>query len=169
MFSTNFTKLTNFSKMLLNFTIPNLPSFVSLFSQQFRSLVGHQFTFPAPLEHETRRGRRKSDRGEEEEERRGRRRSMRGEEEQPRSISRLGSLPLAGSNSALSSVLHIHVSLTSDISLLPFSVIIITTSLRCPIPFLFLSLRHKTSPQAKRHKSSLHVTPLHFFSLLCLF
>ena len=57
-----------------------------------------------------RRGRRKSDRGEEDEERRGRRRSMRGEEEQPRSISRLGSLPLAGSNSALSSVLHIHVS-----------------------------------------------------------
>ena len=116
---------------------------MSLFSQQFRSLVGHQFTFPAPLEHETRRGRRKSDRGEEEEERRGRRRSMRGEEEQPRSISRLGSLPLAGSNSALSSVLHIHVSLTSDISLFPFSVIIITTSLRCPILFLFLSLRHQ--------------------------
>ena len=27
----------------------------------------------------------------------------------------------------------------------------------------------KTSPQAKRHKSSLHVTSLHFFSLLCLF
>ena len=27
----------------------------------------------------------------------------------------------------------------------------------------------KTSPQAKRHKSSLHVTSLHFFSVLCLF
>ena len=27
----------------------------------------------------------------------------------------------------------------------------------------------KTSPQAKRHKSSLHVISLHFFSLLCLF
>ena len=81
-------------------------------NSQLRSLVGHQFTFPTPLEHEMRRGRRKSDRGEEEEERRGRRRSMRGEEDQPRSISRLGSLPLAGSNSALSSVLHIHVSYT---------------------------------------------------------
>ena len=72
--------------------------------------VGHQLTFTTLLEHEMRRGRRKSERGEEDEERRGRRRSMRGEEEQPRSISRLGSLPLAGSNSALSSVLHIHVS-----------------------------------------------------------
>ena len=85
-------------------------SLLILINSQFRSLVGHQFTFPTPLEHDQRRGRRKSERGEDEEEVRGRRRSMRGEEEQPRSISRLGSLPLAGSNSALSSVLHIHVS-----------------------------------------------------------
>ena len=102
-------------------------------NSQLRSLVGHQFTFPTPLEHEMRRGRRKSDRGEEEEERRGRRRSMRGEEDQPRSISRLGSLPLAGSNSALSSVLHIHVSYTV------YPKIIIITSLKGKLGEIFLS------------------------------
>ena len=46
-----------------------------------------------------RRGRMKSDRGEDDEERRGRRRSMRGEEEHPRSM--LSLLPLAGSESVL--------------------------------------------------------------------
>ena len=61
--------------------------------------VGHQLTFTTLLEHEMRRGRRKSERGEEDEERRGRRRSMRGEEEQPRSM--LSSKPLAGSESVL--------------------------------------------------------------------
>ena len=63
--------------------------------------VGHQLTFTTLLEHEMRRGRRKSERGEEDEERRGRRRSMRGEEEHPRSISMLSLLPLAGSESVL--------------------------------------------------------------------
>ena len=48
-----------------------------------------------------RRGRMKSDRGEDDEERRGRRRSMRGEEEHPRSISMLSLLPLAGFESVL--------------------------------------------------------------------
>ena len=32
--------------------------------------------------------------------------------------------------------------------------------------FLFLAQQWKTSPQAKRHKSSLHIISLHFFSLL---
>lgn len=55
-------------------------------SKQGISRWATNLTFTTPLEHEMRRGRMKSDRGEDDEERRGRRRSMRGEEEQPRSM-----------------------------------------------------------------------------------
>ena len=79
---------------------------------------------------------------------------MRGEEEQPRSISRLGSLPLAGSNSALSSVLHIHVSsihlnlifsqLLMFLHSIPFvSHLIIIASLKLPFLISILSIRYQ--------------------------